>query len=132
MTINFSNAVWASSNKLNRKATVSEKVDVCITHTTSGNGKKEYMVVRFYAKKFAEVFGNAEFLSIGFLGNYCLLKEGDDYRIYNCSTNPELRVPMDIIEKCGRDASKMYGCYLIKVDESADIAYIDLSIGARA
>lgn len=134
MTIDFSNAVWAASNRASRKSTVSEKVDVCITHTTGRASKstREYMVVRFYSKKYAELFKDAECLSVGFLGNYMLIKAGDDYTVYTTTANPEIRIPIEAIKACGRDAATMYGGYLIKVDEVADIAYIDLSIGARA
>lgn len=134
MTIDFSNAVWAASNRTGRKGTVSEKVDVCITHNTgrSSKGTREYMVIRFYSKKYAELFKDIECLSVGFLGNYLLIKSGDDYTVYNTSTNPEIRIPVEAIKACGRDVATMYGGYLIKVDKVADIAYIDLSIGARA
>lgn len=133
MMIDFKDAVWAEASRTKAKNTVSEKVDVYITETTnSGNGNpKKYLVIRMYAKKFKEVFGDCEKLSVGFLGNYVLLKKGEGYRVYPCS-NPEIRVPFEVIEDCGRKAGKMYGGYLLKVDEAAGIAYIDLSIGARA
>lgn len=135
MTIDFSNAVWASASAQRGRGnvTVSEKVDVCISHNHgSAKSKKEYLVVRIYAKKYAEVFGETERLSIGWLGNYLLIKAGDDYKLYNSVSNPEVRIPYDIVKACGRTPEKMFGGYLLKVDDAAGLAYVDLSVGARA
>lgn len=132
MTIDFSNAVWATAPQGGKRNTVSEKVDVYIGHNSNNVHKNEYMVVRFYSKKFKEMFGNATALSIGFIGSYLLVKPGDDYRCYNPDTNPEIRVPVATVKACGRDADKLLGGYLLKKDEAAGLCYIDTAIGARA
>ena len=135
MMFDFSNAVWAEEPKTGRgkcKNTVSEKVDVYITQTISKSHKnpKPYMVIRIYNKKFKEVFKDVKTLSVGFLGDYVLLKEGSGYTVYDFA-NPEIRVPVELIEKCGRNPEKFFGGYLLKYDETAGLAYVDTSVGAR-
>ena len=132
-SFDFSNAVWATATTSNRgRNTVSEKVDVYIGHNTNNVHKNEYMVVRFYGKKFKEVFGDATALSVGFIGEYLLVKPGGDYKCYNIENNPEIRILTTEVKKCGRDADKMLGGYLLKRDETAGLCYVDTSIGARA
>ena len=133
MTSDFSNAVWATAQRNTRgRNTVSDKVDVYIGRSTNNVHKNEYMVVRFYKKKFAEVFGEITSLSVGFIGNYLLLKAGNDYKLYNTENNPEIRILVDEVKKCGRDADKMLGGYLLKKDDAAGLCFVDTSVGARA
>lgn len=133
MTIDFSNAVWATAPKSGKgRNTVSDKVDVYIGHNTNNVHKNEYMVVRFYGRKFKEVFGDSASLSVGFIGEYLLVKSGGDYKCYNPENNPEIRIPVAEVKRCGRDADKLLGGYLLKKDEAAGLCYIDTSVGARA
>lgn len=134
MKIDFNDAVWATPPNGGRRNTVSDKVDVYITQTSNSGhyAEKQYMVIRLYSKKFAEVFKDADRLSIGFLGDYVLLKAGDGYKVYNKDGNPEIRIILDEVTNCGRDAKKLFGGYLLKVDNAAGIAYVDTSVGARA
>lgn len=134
MSFDVNSAVWMTSNsRVGRgKQTVSEKVDVYIGHNSNKACKTEYMSVRFYGKKYAEVFGKEDMLSVGFIGNYLLVKPGDGYKVYNLDTNPEIRVPITEVQKCGRNAEKLMGGYLLKWDDIAKIAYIDTVVGARA
>ena len=133
-SFDFSNAVWANPTARGGKGknTVSEKVDVYIGHNHNTSCKKEYMAVRFYGKKFKEMFGDAGGLAVGFIGSYLLVRPGDDYKCYNLDSNPEIRIPVEEVKRCGRDYEKMLGGYLLKKDEMAGLCYVDTSIGARA
>ena len=137
MTMDFSNAVWANAPEARGRGhrTVSEKVDVYVTHSMGAKTQKnpkEYLVIRFFAKKYKEVFGDAERLSVGWFGNYLLIKAGDEHKVYNSISNPEVRIDYATVKECGRNPETMFGGYLLKVDEAAGMAYVDLSVGARA
>lgn len=130
----ISNVVWATPMPKKRRCTVNEKVDVFIkiVKMTDRNGTRtrEFLAIRFFKDKFAQIFKDASYLRFGVFGNYIILDKGgvdNGFTAYKTTANPEIRIPVDTILGMNRDPSEMEGSYLIKYDYQANQAYIDLT-----
>lgn len=125
------NVQWVHSTQTRKgRQTVSETADVYIYITANGKdaNKKEYMGVRFFGEKFAEVFGDADRLDIGFFGHLmAIAHRNGEFTVYKSVKNPEIRVKVDDILAMDRDPSELCGRYLLHYDKVAKEAYIDLS-----